>query len=59
MKDLLIRNVEFSDIPYLYEICLKTGASGKDAAGLFYDPYLLGQYYAAPYAFFEKELCFV
>ena len=59
MKCLLMRNVELSDIPYLYEICLKTGASGKVASGLFYDPYLLGQYYAAPYAFFERELCFV
>jgi len=50
-----IRNYRETDLPYLYEICLKTGHNGKDATDLFYDPYVLGQFYAAPYAFFEKD----
>jgi ribosomal protein S18 acetylase RimI-like enzyme len=54
-----IRQAVASDIPYLYEICLKTANSGKDASGLYYDPYLVGQYYAAPYLFYCPSLCFV
>ncbi len=54
-----IRPAHGSDLPYLYEICLKTGFSGADAEELFDDPHMIGQYYAAPYLFFEPELCFV
>lgn len=50
-----IRDYKETDLPYLYEICLKTGDNGKDASELYNDPYVLGQYYAAPYAFFEKD----
>ncbi|MCX7655338.1 MAG: GNAT family N-acetyltransferase [Treponemataceae bacterium] len=50
-----IREYREIDLPYLYEICLKTGDNGKDATELFNDPYVLGQFYAAPYAFFEKD----
>jgi len=50
-----IRNYREPDLPYLYEICLKTGDNGKDASPLYNDPYVLGQFYAAPYAFFEKD----
>ncbi|MDR1029690.1 MAG: GNAT family N-acetyltransferase [Treponema sp.] len=56
---VFIRPACGSDIPYLYEICLKTGDSGKDASGLFHDPLLLGQYYGAPYFFYDPSLCFV
>ncbi|MDR2783523.1 MAG: GNAT family N-acetyltransferase [Treponema sp.] len=59
MTAITVRGAELSDLPYFYEICLKTGDAGKDASGLFYDPYILGQYYAAPYLFFERDLCFV
>jgi GNAT superfamily N-acetyltransferase len=59
MGTVYVRGAEFSDIPYFYEICLKTGDAGKDASGLFYDPYMIGQYYAAPYLFFERDLCFL
>ncbi|MDR1956824.1 MAG: GNAT family N-acetyltransferase [Treponema sp.] len=55
----LIRPACGPDLPYLYEICLKTGDAGKDASGLFYDPLLLGQYYVAPYFFHDPGLCFV
>lgn len=45
-----IRDYRPSDLPYLYDICLKTGDSGKDASALLPDPFVIGQYYAAPYA---------
>lgn len=54
-----IRPYHPSDMPALYRICLRTGSHGKDASGLYRDPDLLGHYYAAPYAFFEPDLCFV
>jgi ribosomal protein S18 acetylase RimI-like enzyme len=59
MDDVTIRQALGSDLPYLYEICLKTGASGKDASADFRDPYLLGQFYAAPYLFGPGALAFV
>jgi GNAT superfamily N-acetyltransferase len=59
MHDPAIRRAVISDIPYLYEICLKTGNSGKDASDLFYDPYVIGQFYAAPYLVFPQSICFV
>jgi ribosomal protein S18 acetylase RimI-like enzyme len=54
-----IRQAHGADVPYLYEICLKTGDNGKDASSLFNDSLLLGQYYAAPYFFHDPLLCFV
>jgi ribosomal protein S18 acetylase RimI-like enzyme len=54
-----IRNIHGSDIPYLYSICLQTGENGNDASGLFRDPWLLGQYYVAPYVFYDSSTCFV
>ncbi len=56
---LLIRPAVQSDIPYLYRICLETADNGKDASTLFLDPWLLGQYYAAPYLFHDISLCFI
>jgi ribosomal protein S18 acetylase RimI-like enzyme len=43
----------------LYRICLLTGNNGTDASHLYQDPDLLGHYYAAPYAVYEPDLCFV
>lgn len=54
-----IRPAVQSDVPYLYDICLKTGNNGKDASHLFSDPWLIGQFYAAPYFFYDKSLCFI
>ena len=59
MDEITIRRAVQSDIPYLYEICLKTGDNGKDATDVFSDPYLIGQYYAAPYLIYQKGICFV
>jgi len=55
---LRIRPYHPCDLTSLYHICLLTGNSGTDASHLFSDPDLIGQFYAAPYAFFEPELCF-
>lgn len=54
-----VRPAQLSDLPYLYDICLKTGLHGGDASDVLSDPYIIGQYFAAPYLFFEPELCFV
>ncbi len=54
-----IRRYHPSDLPWLYRICLLTGDTGADASALYHDPDLLGHFYAAPYAVFEPELCFV
>jgi hypothetical protein len=40
MDKIIIRKAVLSDIPYLYDICLKTGDKGNDASALFYDPYI-------------------
>ncbi len=56
---LIIRPYKKSDLPKLYEICLKTGNSGKDATLLFKDPLLLGHFYATPYAVIQPDLTFI
>ncbi len=56
---LIIRPYKKSDLPGLYEICLKTGNSGKDATELYKDPLLLGHFYSAPYAVIHPELTFI
>ncbi|KAA3614960.1 MAG: N-acetyltransferase [Calditrichaeota bacterium] len=54
-----IRLYNPSDLTALYDICLKTGDSGKDATEHYDDPKILGHFYAAPYAVLEPNLCFV
>ncbi len=54
-----IRPALHSDEPELFRICISTGASGKDATGLYRRPELLNLVYAAPYLFFEGALAFV
>jgi ribosomal protein S18 acetylase RimI-like enzyme len=56
---LLIRNYQLADFKFMYEICLKTADSGKDASLLYKDPLLVGEFYAAPYAEFHPELTFI
>ena len=55
----LIRPFHPSDIPDLYNICLKTGDNGNDASHLYEDRYLIGDFYAVPYAIYQPELTFV
>ncbi|TQV83791.1 GNAT family N-acetyltransferase [Denitrobaculum tricleocarpae] len=47
------------DLDDLYAIALATGAGGEDASALHEDGRIMGQIYAAPYARFCPELCFV
>ncbi|MCL1932047.1 MAG: GNAT family N-acetyltransferase [Treponema sp.] len=54
-----IRKAVLSDLPYLYEICLKTGDESKDATALFSDPYTIGHYYIAPYLVCPEGICFI
>lgn len=56
---MTIRPAQLSDLPYLYDICLKTGLNGEDASDALRDPFMVGHYFAAPYLFFEPDACFV
>ncbi len=53
-----IRPYHCSDLLMYYQICLKTGDSGKDASELYRNPELLGHFYAAPYPVFEPDISF-
>ncbi len=59
MPVLGIRKASLLDLPYIYEICLKTAFEGKDATDLFSDKWLVGQYFAAPYLHFDIGMCWV
>lgn len=54
-----IRPFHPNDLDALYEICLRTGAAGRDATDLVDDPRLFGELFAAPYGVFEQEHAFV
>ena len=54
-----IRNYHITDLSSLYKICLLTGNNGGDSSLLLDDPDLVGHLFAAPYAIFEPELCFI
>lgn len=54
-----IRRYEPRDEGAAYEVCLKTGDSGRDATALYTDPRCLGHIYVGPYLRFEPELAFV
>ena len=59
LNEITVRKAVLSDLPYLYELCLKTGYQGKDAAELFSDPYTIGNYYVAPYLSYSMGINFV
>ncbi len=55
-----IRPYRPSDLDSLYEICLRTAASGEDGSELYrHSPRAVGDHYAAPYAAHSPELCLV
>tara|TARA_B100001250_G_C19759532_1_gene771772 strand:+ start:790 stop:1386 length:597 start_codon:yes stop_codon:yes gene_type:complete len=54
-----IRTYHITDLSSLYRICLLTGYNGGDASSYLKDPDLTGHLFAAPYAIFEPNLCFV
>ncbi|WP_348786687.1 GNAT family N-acetyltransferase [Leifsonia sp. NPDC080035] len=55
----LIRPYQPADRDDLYEVCLRTGASGGDATGLYSDDSLLPDIFAGPYAAYQPDLAFV
>jgi ribosomal protein S18 acetylase RimI-like enzyme len=58
-QDLFIRPAALTDLPAIYEICVKTAADGTDATGLLRDDVLVGQFFAAPYLHYDITNCFV
>ena len=54
-----IRPARPPDAAAAYEVCLRTGDSGKDATRLYDDPRALGQIFVGPYLDLEPELAFV
>jgi len=54
-----IRRCEARDVDPAYEVCLRTGDDGQDAAHLFDDPRVLGHIFVGPYLKLEPELAFV
>ena len=54
-----VRPLVASDEEAVYRICLRTGADGGDASGLYADPRLLGHIYAGPYVRLAPEYGFV
>ncbi len=55
----VLRQYRPNDHDAVFEICLRTGASGDDSSGLLRYPDLLGHVYAGPYVTLESELAFV
>ncbi|MEU3466019.1 GNAT family N-acetyltransferase [Streptomyces sp. NPDC006733] len=55
----MIRPYRPTDLPALYDICIRTGQEGGDARPFYADHELLGTLFAAPYAWLEPELTFV
>ena len=54
-----IRKYQITELSSLYKICLSTANNGSDASLLLKDSDLVVHLYAAPYAFFEPNLCFI
>jgi ribosomal protein S18 acetylase RimI-like enzyme len=54
-----IRRYRDGDDATLYEICLRTGDSGRDATGRYADPDLLGHVYVGPYLALQPQFAFV
>ena len=48
-----------ADLPYIYEICYLTGHNGESVVEICPDKFKIGHYFAAPYVYFDSEMCFV
>jgi ribosomal protein S18 acetylase RimI-like enzyme len=55
----MIRPYREEDRAAVYDICIRTGAAGEDARGLFSNDDLIPDIYAGPYVELEPELAFV
>jgi ribosomal protein S18 acetylase RimI-like enzyme len=54
-----IRAYQPTDLAAVYDVCVRTGASGADATGNYHNDDLLPDIYAGPYATLEPGLAFV
>ncbi|MGH9228482.1 MAG: GNAT family N-acetyltransferase [Acidimicrobiales bacterium] len=54
-----LRPYRAGDHDAVYDVCVRTGAAGKDATHLLRDPALLGHVYAGPYLALAPDLAFV
>ncbi|BBH70547.1 hypothetical protein ACTI_72320 [Actinoplanes sp. OR16] len=54
-----IRPYRPSDLPDLYDICVRTAAAGGDARGHYSTDALMGDLFAAPYVHLEPALAYV
>ena len=54
-----LRPYQPKDLEAVYDICLKTGDSGENAAHLYENPKALGHLYAGPYVTLEPESAFM
>jgi len=58
--DYVIRPVDpVKDEAAVYDVCLKTGDSGKDGTHLYDDPNVLGHVFAGPYIHMQPDAAFV
>ncbi|MCI2957728.1 GNAT family N-acetyltransferase [Agromyces atrinae] len=56
---LRLRPFQPADLDGIADVCVRTGAAGEDARGLYSDDGILGDVYATPYAVFDPDLAFV
>lgn len=56
---MLLRPYQPGDRAAVYDICVRTGASGQDARGHYLNDELLADIYAGPYLELEPDLAFV
>jgi GNAT superfamily N-acetyltransferase len=54
-----LRPYQASDLDALYDVCVRTAASGDDLSDSLGDPRLPGDLYAGPYGVHEPDLAFV
>ncbi len=59
LGDFAVRLAQPSDRAACYEVCLRTGDSGRDASSLHADPEALGNVYVGAYLAFEPGLALV
>jgi ribosomal protein S18 acetylase RimI-like enzyme len=59
MSEAFIRPYRPTDRDDIYDVCLRTAASGGDASGLYEDPEVVGDIFAGPYAWLEPDYAFV
>lgn len=56
---MIIRGYRAEDEAAVYDVCLRTGDNGRDAAARYADPMLPGHIFAGPYVRLEPEHAFV